>query len=102
MPIAPLPSPPLSPPTLSLLPPPPTHHQTYIMKQPKMDEFNCADGPYAVVLAPTRELAQQIEEEAIKLAHFLGFKTISVVGGQSIEEQVWGLGGGAGLKAVQK
>ena len=72
------------------------------MKQPKMDEFNCADGPYAVVLAPTRELAQQIEEEAIKLAHFLGFKTISVVGGQSIEEQVWGLGGGAGLKAVQK
>ena len=64
----------------------------YIMKQPKMDEFNCADGPYAVVLAPTRELAQQIEEEAIKLAHFLGFKTISVVGGQSIEEQVWGGG----------
>ena len=64
------------------------------MKQPKMDEFNCADGPYAVVLAPTRELAQQIEEEAIKLAHFLGFKTISVVGGQSIEEQVWRRGGG--------
>ena len=41
------------------------------MKQPKMDEFNCADGPYAVVLAPTRELAQQIEEEAIKLAQLL-------------------------------
>lgn len=59
----------------------------YIMKQPPMNETNCADGPYAVVLAPTRELAQQIEEEAIKLAHFCGFKTISVVGGQSIEEQ---------------
>ena len=92
MPIAPQLSPPISSqPSLS---PPPTHHQTYIMKQPKMDEFNCADGPYAVVLAPTRELAQQIEEEAIKLAHFLGFKTISVVGGQSIEEQVWRRGGG--------
>jgi ATP-dependent RNA helicase DDX23/PRP28 len=42
------------------------------MRQPKMDETNCADGPYAVILAPTRELAQQIEEETIKLAQFLG------------------------------
>lgn len=38
--------------------------------QPPMTEANSADGPYAVVLAPTRELAQQIEEETIKLAHF--------------------------------
>lgn len=28
-------------------------------------------GPYAVVMAPTRELAQQIEEETVKFAHFL-------------------------------
>jgi ATP-dependent RNA helicase DDX23/PRP28 len=59
----------------------------YILKQPPMNETNCADGPYSVILAPTRELAQQIEEEAIKLSHFCGFKTISIVGGQSIEEQ---------------
>lgn len=38
-----------------------------------MTEANSADGPYAVVLAPTRELAQQIEEETIKLAHYTGW-----------------------------
>eukprot|EP00878_Enallax_costatus_P032756 GHUV01036022.1.p1 GENE.GHUV01036022.1~~GHUV01036022.1.p1 ORF type:complete len:474 (+),score=130.89 GHUV01036022.1:170-1423(+) len=59
----------------------------YIMKQPPMDETNSADGPYAVVLAPTRELAQQIEEETIKLAKYTDFRVTSVVGGQSIEEQ---------------
>ena len=59
----------------------------YILRQPPMTEENSGDGPYAVVLAPTRELAQQIEEEAVKLAHFTPFKTVSVVGGQPIEEQ---------------
>ncbi len=38
-------------------------------------------------MAPTRELAQQIQEECIKLAKFTAFQTVSVVGGQSIEEQ---------------
>ncbi len=33
----------------------------YIMNQPKMTEEIAAEGPYAVVMAPTRELAQQIE-----------------------------------------
>lgn len=33
----------------------------YIMKQPVMTEEVAAEGPYAVVMAPTRELAQQIE-----------------------------------------
>ncbi|MFS7956616.1 putative RNA helicase [Helianthus anomalus] len=37
--------------------------------------------------APTRELAQQIEEETVKFAHYLGIKVVSIVGGQSIEEQ---------------
>ena len=48
----------------------------YIMKQPPMDETNEADGPYAVVLAPTRELAQQIEEETVKLAHFTNYRYV--------------------------
>ncbi len=48
----------------------------YIMKQPPMDETNYADGPFAVVLAPTRELAQQIEEETVKLARYLEFKCV--------------------------
>jgi ATP-dependent helicase YprA (DUF1998 family) len=34
---------------------------TYIMKQPVMTEALAAEGPYAVIMAPTRELALQIE-----------------------------------------
>jgi superfamily II DNA/RNA helicase len=49
----------------------------------------CCVGPLAVVMAPTRELAQQIQEECIKLAKFTSFETVCVVGGQSIEEQVY-------------
>ncbi|KAF9622918.1 hypothetical protein IFM89_035151 [Coptis chinensis] len=37
---------------------------TYISRLPPMSEENEAEGPYAVVMAPTRELAQQIEDEA--------------------------------------
>ncbi|KAK9864816.1 hypothetical protein WJX84_003059 [Apatococcus fuscideae] len=59
----------------------------YIQKMPAMTEEIAAEGPYAVVLAPTRELTQQIEEEAIKLAHFTPYRMVSVVGGQSIEDQ---------------
>lgn len=33
---------------------------TYIMAQPKMTEEVAAEGPYAVIMAPTRELAQQV------------------------------------------
>ncbi|KAF9604682.1 hypothetical protein IFM89_009118 [Coptis chinensis] len=39
-----------------------------------------AEGPYAV-------LSQQIEDETVKFAHYLGIKVVSIVGGQSIEEQ---------------
>jgi len=44
-------------------------------------------GPLALIMAPTRELAQQIEEECIKLAKYTNFITANVVGGQSIEDQ---------------
>ncbi|WCJ44197.1 Pre-mRNA-splicing ATP-dependent RNA helicase prp28 [Euphorbia peplus] len=60
---------------------------TYISRLPPMSEDNDAEGPYAVVMAPTRELAQQIEDETVKFAHYLGIKVVSIVGGQSIEEQ---------------
>ena len=33
----------------------------YLMQQPKMTEEIAAEGPYSVVMAPVRELAQQIE-----------------------------------------
>ncbi|KAL2649687.1 hypothetical protein R1flu_017815 [Riccia fluitans] len=60
---------------------------TYISKLPPMTEETEAEGPYAVVMAPTRELAQQIEEETVKFAHYLDIRVVSIVGGQSIEEQ---------------
>ncbi|KAH0454888.1 hypothetical protein IEQ34_016812 [Dendrobium chrysotoxum] len=59
----------------------------YITRLPPMTKENEAASPYAVVMAPTRELAQQIEDEAVKFAHYLGIKVFSIVGGQSIEEQ---------------
>jgi ATP-dependent RNA helicase DDX23/PRP28 len=45
-------------------------------------------------MAPTRELAQQIEEETLKLACETNFDTVCVVGGQSIELQAFKLRGG--------
>lgn len=65
----------------------------YIMQQPVMagNPDIEAEGPYAVVLAPTRELAQQIEVETRKLAKYTGYRVVSVVGGQSIEDQGFAL-----------
>lgn len=55
---------------------------------PRLDEYRSQDGPYAIVLVPTRELAQQIEEEANKFALPFRYRTISIVGGRSYEDQV--------------
>lgn len=44
-------------------------------------------GPYGIIMAPTRELALQIEEEARKFADPLGIRTVSVIGGASREDQ---------------
>lgn len=54
------------------------------MKLPPMSHEIASEGPYALVLAPTRELAQQIETETRKFATELGFKVHSVVGGVSL------------------
>lgn len=67
----------------------------YISGLPMLDENNKADGPYALILAPTRELAQQIESEAKRFATPLGFTCVSIVGGHSLEEQVYNLRNGA-------
>ena len=51
-------------------------------------------GPLAVVLAPTRELAQQIEAEARPLADAFGCTTVCVFGGadkRGQERQIWKL-----------
>jgi ATP-dependent RNA helicase DDX23/PRP28 len=68
---------------------------SYIIDLPTLDEFSKNDGPYAIILAPTRELAQQIELEAKKFATPLGFTCVSLVGGHSIEEQSYNMRDGA-------
>ena len=55
----------------------------YISDLPPLNAENMADGPYALIMAPTRELAQQIEQEALKFATPMGFNCVSIVGGVS-------------------
>ncbi|XP_035828520.1 probable ATP-dependent RNA helicase DDX23 isoform X2 [Aplysia californica] len=60
----------------------------WLMGLPKIERMEDADqGPYAIILAPTRELAQQIEEESVKFGKNLGIRVVSVIGGISREEQ---------------
>nr|XP_053646064.1 probable ATP-dependent RNA helicase DDX23 [Cherax quadricarinatus] len=60
----------------------------WIQSLPKIARLEDADqGPYALVMAPTRELAQQIEEETTKFGGPLGIRTVAVIGGLSREEQ---------------
>ncbi|XP_060930090.1 probable ATP-dependent RNA helicase DDX23 [Limanda limanda] len=60
----------------------------WITTLPKIDRIEDSDqGPYAVIMAPTRELAQQIEEETLKFGKPLGIRTVAVIGGISREDQ---------------
>lgn len=67
----------------------------FISELPKLNEQNMGDGPYALILAPTRELAQQIEQETLKFAVPLNFHCVSIVGGHSMEEQAFNMRNGA-------
>ncbi|EJF65973.1 pre-mRNA-splicing ATP-dependent RNA helicase PRP28 [Dichomitus squalens LYAD-421 SS1] len=67
----------------------------FISKLPPFTDDIRHLGPYALILAPTRELAQQIESETKKFAGPLGFTSVSIVGGRSVEEQQFNLRSGA-------
>ncbi|PHH73834.1 hypothetical protein CDD82_5252 [Ophiocordyceps australis] len=67
----------------------------YIMEMTPMTEATKNEGPFALILAPTRELVQQIETEAKKFAADVGFRCVSIVGGHSLEEQAFALRNGA-------
>lgn len=60
----------------------------HICKLPRMTPRIAAGGPYALILAPTRELALQIETEATKFARPLGFRVVHIIGGQQLDVQV--------------
>ncbi|GBE82008.1 Pre-mRNA-splicing ATP-dependent RNA helicase PRP28 [Sparassis crispa] len=67
----------------------------FISKLPPFTDENRHLGPYSLILAPTRELAQQIESEAKRFAGPLGFTCVSIVGGRAVEEQQFNLRSGA-------
>ena len=56
---------------------------------PPIDERTVHDGPYAIVLAPTRELVLQLHKDFEKLAQFTKLRAVPVVGGRSAEEQAF-------------
>ncbi|KAF8557260.1 P-loop containing nucleoside triphosphate hydrolase protein [Imleria badia] len=68
---------------------------TFISNLPPLTDENRHLGPFALIMAPTRELAQQIESEARKFAGPLGFTCVSIVGGRAVEEQQFNLREGA-------
>lgn len=60
----------------------------YLLSLPQINIDRCTEnGPLAVIMAPTRELAQQIDEEFHKLSKLTSFTAACIVGGQSIEDQ---------------
>eukprot|EP00347_Sterkiella_histriomuscorum_P020962 403335789 len=59
----------------------------FLLKMPPIREELVQDGPYAIIMAPTRELAIQIENEFRKLSADSHLRSIVVVGGKSAEEQ---------------
>jgi len=59
----------------------------HISAMPEMTRQIASRGPYALILAPTRELALQIEAEARKFATPLGYRVVHVIGGQGMDEQ---------------
>ena len=56
---------------------------SFISSLPLFTDDNRHLGPYSLIMAPTRELAQQIESETRKFAGPLGFTCVSIVGGVS-------------------
>jgi ATP-dependent RNA helicase RhlB len=57
-----------------------------LLKKREMNTLN-QESPFAVVLAPTRELAVQIHEEVEKLASKLNIRSLAVFGGMDYDKQ---------------
>ena len=59
----------------------------FFMNLPKIQGESINDGPYGLILAPTRELAIQIEAEFLKLSKYTHLRTACLIGGRSANEQ---------------
>ncbi len=54
-------------------------------------------GSRALILSPTRELAMQIDEQALALGYYVGISAVSVVGGVKMEPQERALKAGSDI-----
>uniref|UniRef100_A0AAV1UIW0 RNA helicase n=1 Tax=Peronospora matthiolae TaxID=2874970 RepID=A0AAV1UIW0_9STRA len=66
----------------------------HILAQPPLQEN---EGPIGIVMAPARELAQQIYVEARKFSKGLGLRATAVYGGSSVSEQIANLKRGSDI-----
>ncbi|OUC43259.1 DEAD/DEAH box helicase, partial [Trichinella nativa] len=64
----------------------------HVLDQPPLDDM---DGPIALIMTPTRELAMQIAKECKKFSRPLNLSTVCVYGGTGISEQIAELKRGA-------
>lgn len=53
------------------------------------------DGPIAIIMTPTRELATQITSECKKFTKYINLRVVAVYGGTPISEQIGDLKPGA-------
>ena len=58
---------------------------TRMLANPVQD---CSDSPQALIVAPTRELADQIYHEAERLGKFTGYRFLAVYGGVDYQKQM--------------
>ena len=59
---------------------------TYHLENPELKD-RVAGTPFALIIAPTRELVLQISEDAVKLSRHTNMSIVSVVGGIDYEKQ---------------
>ncbi len=56
----------------------------YLMSNPVKPD---SEGPWAMILAPTRELAVQIYQDALQIGCYTGLKPVAIYGGKDYEAQ---------------
>lgn len=61
----------------------------YLQKLKPLDDESCKEGPYSLILTPTRELALQIDVEFQKFAGNTKLRSAIVVGGRKTEDQAF-------------
>lgn len=59
----------------------------HCLQLPLLNYETSRDGPYALIISPTRELAQQINDECENLMKYTEIRAYSIVGGKNIEQQ---------------